>query len=185
MNGDAHPLRARRLLLLTQHEAIVLMRTDCHVCKSEGRARVLLRAGTREVIATLYQIENEWLHPDEVGLSEAAWQRLVLKAGDVIDVENAPTVESLADVRRRIYGGRLDARAFGEIITDIVAGRYADIHLATFVAACSAFPLDVEEVSPIDRPLMARPGEACPLSCWTTIGFGDGEGRRRGLGKDF
>lgn len=150
MNGDTHPLRARRLRLLTQDEAIVLMRTDCHVCKSEGlaaRARVLLRAGTREVIATLYQIENEWLHLDEVGLSEAAWLRLNLNAGDVIDVENAPTVESLADVRRRIFGGRLDARAFGEIITDIVAGRYADIHLATFVAACSAFPLDVEEIT--------------------------------------
>jgi thymidine phosphorylase len=150
MNGDAHPLLARRLRLLTQDEAIVLMRTDCHVCKSEGlaaRARVLLRAGTREVIATLYQIENEWLHPDEVGLSEAAWQRLGLNVGDFIEVQNAPTVESLADVRRRIYGGRLDARAFRGIISDIVAGRYADIHLATFVAACSAFPLDVEEIT--------------------------------------
>ena len=146
MNGDAHPLRARRLRLLTQDEAIVLMRTDCHVCKSEGlaaRARVLLRAGTCEVIATLYQIENEWLHPDEVGLSEAAWQRLGLNAGDVIEVQNAPTVESLADVRRRIYGGRLDARAFGEIITDIVVGRYAVIHQATYDDACAAFPLHV------------------------------------------
>lgn len=148
MNGDAYPLRALRLLLLTQHGAIALMRTDGHVCKSEGlAARVLVRAGTREVIATLYQIENEWLHPDEVGLSEAAWQRLGLEAGDVIDVENTPTVETLADVRRRIYGGRLDARAFGGIITDIFAGRYADIHLATFVAACSALPLDVEEIT--------------------------------------
>jgi hypothetical protein len=31
-------LRARRLGLITQPEAIVLMRTDCHVCKSEGLA---------------------------------------------------------------------------------------------------------------------------------------------------
>ncbi|ANP45643.1 thymidine phosphorylase family protein [Candidatus Viadribacter manganicus] len=150
MNGQVHPLRARRLGLLTQDEAIVLMRTDCHVCKSEGlaaRARVLVRAGTRELIATLYQIENEWLHLDEVGLSEAAWRRLDLKPGEVLDVENTPSVDSLADVRHRIYGGRLDARAFGGIITDIVAGRYADIHLATFIAACSAFPLDVEEIT--------------------------------------
>lgn len=150
MNGDGHTLRSRRLHLLTQDEAIVLMRTDCHVCKSEGlaaRARVLVRAGTREVIATLYQIENEWLHIDEVGLSEVAWRRLGVSDGDAIHVENAPTVESLADVRRRIYGGRLDERAFREIISDIVAGRYADIHLATFVAACSAFPLDVEEIA--------------------------------------
>ena len=39
------PLAAKRLGLLTQDEAIVLMRADCHVCRSEGlaaRARVLL-----------------------------------------------------------------------------------------------------------------------------------------------
>ncbi|MBN8606076.1 MAG: thymidine phosphorylase family protein [Caulobacterales bacterium] len=161
MNGGAHPLHARRLRLLTQDEAIVLMRTDCHVCKSEGlaaRARVLLRAGSREVIATLYQIENDWLGADEAGLSEAAWQRLGLNIGDVIEVQNAPTVESLADVRRRIYGGRLDARAFRGIISDVVAGRYADIHLATFVAACSAFPLNVDEITHLTAE-MADAGE--------------------------
>jgi thymidine phosphorylase len=66
MSAVEHPpmLRARRLGLITQDEAIVLMRADCHVCKSEGlaaRARVLLSSGGREVVATLYQIDNDWL----------------------------------------------------------------------------------------------------------------------------
>jgi thymidine phosphorylase len=152
MSATPHPptLRARRLGLLTQDEAIVLMRTDCHVCKSEGlasRARVLLSAGEREVVATLYQIENDWLENDEAGLSEAAWTRLGLEAGASLQVRHAPTLDSLADVRRRIYGGRLDGRAFAAIISDIVAGRYVDIHVATFIAACSAFPLDVAEIT--------------------------------------
>jgi thymidine phosphorylase len=152
MKAAEHPtaLRARRLRLITQDEAIVLMRTDCHVCKSEGlaaRARVLLSAGGREVVATLYQIENDWLAADEAGLSEAAWSRLKLEEGGELSVRHAPTLESLADVRRRIYGGRLDRRAFNAIISDIVAGRYADIQIATFIAACSAFPLDVGEIT--------------------------------------
>jgi thymidine phosphorylase len=152
MSVAEHPtnLRARRLGLITQDEAIVLMRTDCHVCKSEGlaaRALVLLSAGDRQVIATLYQIENDWIQTDEAGLSEAAWLRLGLEEGGELSVRHAPTVESLADVRRRIYGGRLDARAFNAIISDIVAGRYVDIHIATFIAACSAFPLDVGEIT--------------------------------------
>ena len=45
------PLRARRLGIHTQHEAVVFMRTDCHVCRSEGlpaNSRVLLSANGRK-----------------------------------------------------------------------------------------------------------------------------------------
>jgi thymidine phosphorylase len=142
-------LKVKRLGLLTQDEPIVLMRSDCHVSKSEGlasRARVLLKANGREVIATLYEVANDWLDVDEAGLSEAAWRRLDAKDGDVLKVRHPPALESLAEVRRRIYGGRLDRAAFAAIVADIVAGRYADIHVATFVAACSAFALDVDEI---------------------------------------
>ena len=147
--GEQGTLRVKRLGLLTQDEPIVLVRSDCHVAKSEGlssRARVLLRCDAREVIATLYEVSNDWLACDQAGLSEAAWRRLHAEDGDVLVVRHPPSVDSLADVRRRIYGGRLDAAAFDAIIRDIVAGRYADIHLATFIAACSAFALDVEEI---------------------------------------
>jgi thymidine phosphorylase len=150
-------LRVRRLGLRTQDEAIVLMRADCHVCRSEGlaaRSRVLLQAGERTVIATLYQVDDGWLGPDEAGLSEAAWSRLAVADGDGVSVSHPPPLESLADVRRRIYGGRLDARAFRSIIGDIVAGRYVDIHLATFIAACSAFPLDVDEITHLTRAMV-------------------------------
>lgn len=91
--GHASHLRAKRLGLMAQDEAIVLMRSDCHVCKSEGlssRARVLLSAGGREVIATLYQIENDWLSVDEAGLSEAAWTRLVVTDGTNVAVRPPP-----------------------------------------------------------------------------------------------
>jgi thymidine phosphorylase len=154
-------LKAKRLGLLTQDEAIVLMRTDCHVCKSEGlasRARVLLSANGREAIATLYQIDNDWLTIDEAGLSDAAANRLGVRDGEHVAVSHPPPLQSLADVRRRMYGGRLDQRAFNAIIGDIAGGRYVDIHLATFIAACSAFPLDVDEITSLTRA-MADVGE--------------------------
>ncbi len=59
--------------------------------------------------------------------------------------------QSLASVRRRIYGNRLDAHAFSTIIKDVVAGRYADVHLSAFLTACSAFPLDVSEAGTTGR----------------------------------
>jgi thymidine phosphorylase len=153
-NGDKlegpHLLKSKRLSLYTQDEAIVLMRIDCPVCISEGltsRSRVRLTSVSgREILATLFQIENDWLTAGEAGLSEAAWTKLGIAEGAKISVSHAPPVGSLVDIRRRIYGGRLDGQAFQGIIGDIAAGRYADIHLATFIATCSAQPLDIEEI---------------------------------------
>jgi len=142
-------LKAKRLGLLTQDEAIVLMRADSDVCRSEGlnaRARVLLWNDHAEIVATLYQVEGDWLACDEAGVSEAAWRRLGLNPGDAIFADHPPDLNSYAEVRRRMYGGRLGAESFQAIINDVVAGRYADIHLASFITACSAFPLDVAEM---------------------------------------
>ncbi len=136
---------------------IIVLRANCDVCRSEGlasRARVAVTAGGNTIIATLYQTDDGWLEPDECGLSESAWIRLGVNAGDIVTIRHAPPVESLSAVRRRIYGGRLDARAFHDIIADIVAGRYADVHLATFIAACSALPLELDEIGHLTRAMV-------------------------------
>jgi len=144
-------LRAKRLGLHTQHQAVVIMRTDCHVCRSEGlaaRAQILVSAGSRQVQATLFQVEgDELIALDEIALSETAWTILGVANGEAVKVTHAPTIESLASVRRRIYGNRLDASAFAAIINDVVAGRYTDVHLAAFLTASAALPLDEEETA--------------------------------------
>ena len=77
------PLRAKRLRLHTQHQPVVIMRTDCHVCRSEGlasRSQVLVSSGGREVQATLFQIEgDDLLAIDQIALTETAWQILRLE----------------------------------------------------------------------------------------------------------
>lgn len=142
-------LRVRRLHLHTQHQPVVVMRTDCHVCRSEGlsgRSQVLVSNGTRQTQAALFQVEGDMLIArNEVGLSESAWQLLGLSEGDTVKISHPPAVESLASVRRRIYGNRLDARAFSEIVSDVVAGRYSEVHLAAFLTASAALPLDENE----------------------------------------
>jgi len=138
-------LRARRLGLHAQHQAIAIMRTDCHVCRAEGlgsRSQVLLSAGGRQVQATLFQADGELIAQGEAGVSEAAWTRLQVADGDAITVTHAPAPESLTNVRRRIYGHRLDAAGLAAIVGDAVAGRYTDVHLAAFLTATAALPLD-------------------------------------------
>ena len=146
----ATTLSARRLKWHAQDEAIILMRTDCPVCRSEGltsRARVLISCDGRDVVATLHQIDDDWLALSEAGLSEAAWSRLGAEPGADLKVSHAPTLPSLSDVRQRMTGKRLASDGFDRIVTDIAAGLYSDIHLAAFISACSTLSLDIDEIT--------------------------------------
>lgn len=149
-------LRTRRIGLHTQREPVVVMRTDCGVCRSEGlaaRSQVLLRAGTREVTAVLFQQDDGQLRHDEVGLSEAAWKLLGGKEGELVQVTHLPPLDSLRWVRRRIFGNDLGQAAFKEIMRDVVAGRYSDVQLSAFITAGSAFPFSDDETFALTRAM--------------------------------
>lgn len=152
-----HRLRARRLGIDTLSEIVVFLRKDCPVCRSEGFAthnRVLLRAGEREAIATLYQVTGDFLDMCDAGLSESASTRLALKDGDEVVVTHPEPLGSLSLVRSRIYGNRLDDRAFHAIIADIVEGEYSDIHVSSFLTACATKPLDRAEILGLTRAMV-------------------------------
>ena len=152
-----HRLRARRIGIDTQYEAVVFMHKECSVCRSEGftaHNRVLLRAGERHVIATLYQVTTDLIAHDEAALSESAWFRLGLQDGGTIGVSHPDPVESLGQVRSRIYGNQLSDAALRSIISDVVDGKYSDIHLSSFVTACATRPLDHREVLGLTKAMV-------------------------------
>lgn len=150
-------LHARDLGVDTHFEPVVFLRSDSPVCRSEGLAshnRVLLSAGNRHVIATLYQVHDGMLAPEEAGLSETAWRLLGAPQDSLVRIHHAPPVESLSLMRRRIYGHDLDETAYQEIIGDIVAGRYSAVDISAFVTACAARPLSHAEVCGLTRAMI-------------------------------
>lgn len=156
---DAHAstLRAKRIGIDTQHESVVYMHQDCHVCRSEGfraLARVRLNYGSKSVIATINHVSGNLLEAGEAGLSDSLWRRLGVSAGDELRISHAPPLDSLSLIRGKVYGKRLDEAAFQEVIADVVAGRYSDIHLASFLTACSARPLDHGEMVGLTRSMI-------------------------------
>lgn len=142
-------IRARRIGIDTQYEAVVFMHRDCQVCRSEGfsaHARVLLRNGNREIIATLYQVTGELIAHDEAAVSDSTWTRLGLRDGDRIDISHPSPLDSLSHVRSRIYGHDLSETSLHAIIEDVVDGKYSDIHLSSFITACATRPLNHNEI---------------------------------------
>lgn len=141
-------LIARRIGMDTHDQPVILTRRDCLVCRSEGftaHARVRVEAGGRRIIATLYQIDADWLPQGEAALSEAAWRRLGLADGDRVFLAHPQPLVSLSQVRARIFGETFRPGDLNNIISDIVAGRYADIHIAMFLTAMATRPMDRAE----------------------------------------
>ena len=154
----ANTVRARRLGIDTRYEAVILMHRECQVCRSEGlvaHTRVLLRHGKRDVIATLYHATGDLVAPDEAALSESAWTRLGLENGDRVSVLHPAPLDSLSHVRSRIYGHELGENSMHAIVEDIVAGKYSDIHLSSFITACAARPLEQKEILTLTHAMVA------------------------------
>jgi thymidine phosphorylase len=157
MHMAHHTLHARRLGIDTRQEAVIYMRHDCGVCRSEGfeaAARIEVRHRERAIIATLNVVGTDLLAHGEAGLSESAWERLGAADGDDITVAHPAPLDSLSTVRSKVYGRRLDGDAMSAIVRDVVAGRYSDIHLASFITACAATRLDRNEMVALTRAMV-------------------------------
>lgn len=125
------------------------MRSDCHVCRSEGfqaQARVKVELGDRSIVATLDVITTDLLAPGEAGLSESAWELLEAREGSRIALSHAEPLDSLGCVRAKIYGKQLDAAAMRSIMRDVAERRYSDVHLSSFITSCAGDRLNLQEV---------------------------------------
>ena len=150
-------LSARRLAIDTYQEHVAYMRHDCPVCASEGfeaQSRLQLVAGDRTVIATLNVVMDGLLRTDEIGLSEAAWRALAVAEGQQVAVTHPPPLTSMRHVRAKVYGHALAPAAMHEVIADVAAGRYSDLHLASFVTACAGDHLDLDETVALTRAMV-------------------------------
>lgn len=152
MQKEAIPtLRPRRMGINTHSEPVAYLRADCPVCRSEGfeaHTRVMVQVEDASVIATLNIVYGDELLGDgEVGLSEAAWTRLAITDSKLATLTHTRALDSMSHVRSKIYGNRLNRDGMFEIVGDIVAGNYSDIHLAAFLTASAGNRLDLDEMT--------------------------------------
>jgi thymidine phosphorylase len=150
-------LKLRRLGIDTYQEAVIYMNRNCHVCRSEGcaaQSRVSVMLGARHIIATVHIVSPELLRDDEASLSESAWRNLRAQEGAGIEVSHPDPLDSLRALRAKVYGQRVELPAWREIIADVVAGHYSDLHLAALVTACAGDRLDLAETVGLTRAML-------------------------------
>ncbi|HEY7502936.1 MAG TPA: thymidine phosphorylase family protein [Gemmatimonadales bacterium] len=149
--------RVRRLGIDTGQEAVVYLRRDSAVVRSEGfdsQTRIEVRVGARSLRATLGVITGPLLEEGEAGLSEAAWARLQPQEGELVQFRHPRPLASLRHVRAKIHGQRLERSALAEIVQDIAQGEYSDIHIAAFLTACAGERLDRQETIDLTQTMV-------------------------------
>lgn len=154
---DQNFLYLTRLGIDTHQEPVVYMREDCHVCRAEGfnaQSRVLVCSAEHSIICTLDIVTGDFLSHQKAGLSEAAWRLLQPQEGERATFRHPPPVESMSHVRGKLYGTAFSDAAAREIITDIREGRYSDIQLSAYVAACANHRLSTQETIAITRAMV-------------------------------
>lgn len=158
---NAAELRLRRLGIDTYQQAVVYLRSDAPIVRSEGfeaQSRLELRPANGSgacVVATLNVVHLPMLARDEAGVSEAAWRALNCASGEVVTLAHAPPLQSFAAVQAKIFGRPLSREAVGGVIADVAAGRYSDIELAALIAACSGNRLDPAETHALTVAMIA------------------------------
>jgi len=148
MRQPAH-LTYQPLGIDTLQEHVAFMHRDCHICKSEGieaQTRVELRHGQQSVIAIVNVVHSDLIKVGEIGLSLNTEQDLGVAAGNLVEVMQAAPIDSLSQLRTKIYGQRLDRHGFEAIVSDIARGRYANIHIAAFLTAMAGRRANMQEV---------------------------------------
>lgn len=152
-----NPLKACRLGLDTHQELTIYLRQDSPVCRSEGfsaLSRVLVHTDHKHLIATLHMVTGDLLSPGEIGFSESAWKRMELEENVSVWLSHPKPVQSLSYIRAKVYSKELSGEQLKEIIDDIVAGRYADVHLAAFITACGGDNLNIREITDLTKAMV-------------------------------
>jgi thymidine phosphorylase len=99
-------------------------------------------------------VTSDLLHHFEAGLSESAWARLGLREAGPVWVSHLPPLDSLSTLRSKVYGHKLGASALRSMISDVAGGLYSGIQLSALVTACSARPLDLDEMIGLTRAMV-------------------------------
>lgn len=136
---ETFTLKARRIGIEAHKRLLIYMRADCPICKSEGfrsEARLKISLGNHWIIATLDVVTSDILAIDELGLSEAAWEKLNPKEGEALTLAHSETLESFKYVRAKLFGKSFTDTNLKTIMHDMMEGRYSEIQISSFITAC-------------------------------------------------
>lgn len=152
--------KIKNLDIETGARIAMLNEEDAGILGAHAGDRLELKARGRRAIGILNIAK--FMKSQSIGLSKELSEELETKDGDECDVKMAKQPDSLAAIKEKINGRRLDYEQAYNIIKDAVEGKLEKTELTAFVVALHSFGIDLEEATYISEA-MVNTGEKLNL----------------------
>ena len=147
-------LKVCRVPIDTWHENVCFLHRNCleyNPVDYLGSAKVDIAADGSSVRAKVNVVDDGTLvAPDEIGLSQHAFEGLGLLEGSHVTLERTPSPKSIMALRGKLGGHELSLDEMHTVIRDIAEDRYTDKEIAAFLVS-AARDLSIGEVQSLTR----------------------------------
>ncbi len=133
------------------NENIVYLHRDCDTYKLDeikSLTKVEIHGGAVPVFAFLEIVEDDSIvKTNEIGLNNEAFSKVNLPEGANVTISMAGPPTSSGALQRKISGNVLSSNEYSMVMKDIVAGRYSNMDIASFLVASGSFMTSSEVLS--------------------------------------
>lgn len=138
------------------NENVVYLHKDCDAYKVDdikNITKIEVHGGAEPVGAFLEVVDDESIvHPNQLGMNKQAFEQLNLPEGANVTLSLANVPASVASIKRKISGNVLYDSEYKSIVKDIVARKYSNMDIASFLVATGSF-MSVQEVLALTEAL--------------------------------
>jgi len=113
--------------------------------KTKGRIMIKTISKHPKKVSTIVDISPNFVEGNEIGISSEVQERLLLKPGQIVDVDLCPTSRSLFYIKNKINGAELSQLEINEIIQDIINNTLSEAEIALFISAMYQKGMNMEE----------------------------------------
>ena len=142
----------------SRNEHMAFMRRDCPVCIAEGfeaLSRIRITKENKSIVASLIVLDDpHQLSHEQIGLSDAGILFLKANEGDILQISHLSPLNSMSDIRSKIYGNELGQLAFDRIIKDVAEKNLSNVQLSSFITACAGDKLSQEETIALTKSMI-------------------------------
>ncbi|MBI3032950.1 AMP phosphorylase [Candidatus Woesearchaeota archaeon] len=148
-------LKPKHLKIRTGNSPIVMIhKRDASLMEVYSGDKVRLNACDRTVIASVdITTSQSFIKPGEIGLfleTSKAFGKIIC----ALEVKLEKKPKSIAIIKKKLKGKRLNYNEFFTIIKDIVAGKLSEIEISYFVAAGYVHELTIDETASLTKAII-------------------------------
>jgi len=139
-------LKVKPLRLEAKKPIVILNRDDAEELDVKPMDRVEMRSGKKKEVA-IVNIAEKFVPRGYVGLYSRVQKEMGAKAGERLRVTATEPPESLASIKRRLDGDRLESDEIHKIVKDVVEERLSDIEITAYVLSLYTHQMTNKEIA--------------------------------------